>query len=72
MFYFFRSYFYETWTIKVYQVGEKNTQEIQNIKSVFFTTIEKVLLHKDLSAEIAWTIQLFQAIFCSHKPINYN
>lgn len=50
----------------------KKKQEIQNIKSVFFTTIEKVLLHKYLSAEITWTIQLFQAIFCSHKPINYN
>lgn len=30
----------------------KKKQEIQNIKSVFFTTIEKVLLHKYLSAEI--------------------
>ena len=58
--------------LKYIKLVKKNTQEIQNIKSVFFTTIEKVLLHKDLSAEIAWTIQLFQAIFCSHKPINYN
>lgn len=71
MFYFVRSYFYETWTIKVYKVGEKN-QENKNIKSVVFTTIEKVLLHKDLSAKIIWTIQLFQAIFHSHKPINYS
>lgn len=50
----------------------KKTQENKNIKSVFFTTIEKVLLHKDLSAKIIWPIQLFQAIFYSHKPINYS
>lgn len=30
----------------------KKNQENKNIKSVFFTTIEKVLLHKDLSAKI--------------------
>lgn len=31
---------------------KKKNQESKNIKSVFLTTIEKVLLHKDLSAEI--------------------
>ena len=30
----------------------KKKQENKNIKSVVFTTIEKVLLHKDLSAKI--------------------
>ena len=39
--------------LKYIKLVKKNTQEIQNIKSVFFTTIEKVLLHTDLSAEIA-------------------